>query len=59
MIHFRQKNPKKQKKTEFNMTVQVLNMAVLSGKPCLDKETQTCLQVAEKVLMEEKENTLF
>ena len=41
------------------MTVQVLNMAVLSGKPCLDKETQTCLQVAEKVLMEEKENTLF
>ena len=41
------------------MRVQVLKTAVLSGKTCLDKGTQTYLQVAEKVLMEEKENTLF
>ena len=48
-----------QKKSNVSMRVQMLKMAVLSGKTCLDKGTQTCLQVAEKVLMEEKENTLF
>lgn len=42
------------------MTVQVPKTAVISRQNFFQhKDTQTCLQVEGKVLMEEKENTLF